>query len=122
MRFPGPAALLLFLSWIPGHSQTLGWNAGFDGFLDNREYYSIENPQTIFGSRTWGEIGADLGIDHRFRAGINYLYEFGYDVTAHVPNVTLYYASYNTEKVDFLIGAFPRLNCRNTRWSSCRIP
>ncbi len=109
MRFPAFVILFSFFAGIPGNAQSLEWNAGFDGFLDNREYFSIGNPQTIFGSRVWGEIGADLGDHHRFRAGINYLYEFGYTASAHIPDVTMYYR-YDAGKVDFMIGAFPRKN------------
>jgi len=109
MRFPVYLILLAFLTGMPGHAQSLEWNAGYDGFLDNREYFSIDNPQTIFGSRVWGEIGADLGDYHRFRAGINYLYEFGYTAFAHIPDATMYYR-YDREKIDFMIGAFPRRN------------
>jgi hypothetical protein len=88
-------------------AQSFNWNAGFDGFLDNREYYSINNTRTIFGSRIWGEIGADLGEHHRFMTGINYLYEFGHSIDAHLPGVIMYY-QYNSEQVDFLMGSFPR--------------
>lgn len=99
--------LVYLLSFNTAVAQSLGWNAGFDGFLDNREYYSIDNPQTIFAARTWGEVGADLDDYHRFRAGLNYLYEFGYDADARLPDVTMYYR-YDAERIDFLIGAFPR--------------
>ncbi|RPI46081.1 MAG: hypothetical protein EHM46_01005 [Bacteroidetes bacterium] len=109
MRLCYPVLLLVSLFRISAQAQPLGWNAGFDGFLDNREYYSINNPKTIFGSRTWGEIGADLEDGHRFRAGINYLYEFGYHATAHFPDPILYY-QYEARGIDFLIGAFPRGN------------
>lgn len=109
MRFSFYCALLFLFSGIPGHSQSFEWNAGYDGFLDNREYYSIENPQTIFGSRIWGEIGADLLDHHSIRAGLNYLYEFGYDLGSHVPKAIVYYR-YHAEKIHFLIGAFPRRN------------
>jgi hypothetical protein len=109
MRFHVCFTLFFFLAGIRGHAQSLGWNAGYDGFLDNREYFSIDNPNTIFGSRVWGEIGADLGGNHRFRAGLNYLYEFGYDAGAHIPGVTMYY-HYDAERIDFWIGAFPRRN------------
>jgi len=81
--------------------------AGFDAFLDNREYYSIENPQTIFGSRLRAELGGSLSGVHRLRVGINYLYEFGSSVDAHKPNLTLYY-EYNDLGIRLFAGAFPR--------------
>jgi len=98
---------LLLIIELPAHSQKFEWMAGFDGFLDNREYYSIDNPQTIFGSRIKGEIGASLADVHRLRFGINYLYEFGHDLDAHLPNVTMYY-QYDDDRINFQIGSFPR--------------
>lgn len=88
-------------------SQRFEWLAGFDGFLDNREYYSIDNPQTIFGSRFRAEVGGSIDDIHRLRAGINYLYEFGTAIDANKPNLTLYY-EYHNQGVRFLAGAFPR--------------
>ena len=88
-------------------SQDFEWNAGFDGFLDNREYFSIENPQTIFGARIRGEIGGSLNGTHRLRAGLNYLFEFGTDPWILQPDVTMYY-QLDYEPLEFYIGAFPR--------------
>lgn len=107
MRLIRLVPVFLLFPLASSFAQSFSWNAGFDGFLDNREYYSINNPRTIFGSRIWGEIGADLTEHHRFRAGLNYLYEFGYRIDAHLPDVIMYY-QYNSEKIDFLIGSFPR--------------
>ncbi len=103
---------VLIAAVIPGHSQSFSWNAGYDGFLDNREYFSIDNPQTIFGTRTWGEIGLDIGTNHQLRVGANYLYELGSDATDHLPDATMYYR-YNDNKFDFSIGAFPRRELLN---------
>ena len=108
MRLQSVILLLLF-STASSFAQSFNWNAGFDGFLDNREYYSINNTRTIFGSRAWAEIGADINEHHRFRTGLNYLYEFGYTIDAHLPDVTMYY-QYEDEKIDFFFGAFPRKN------------
>jgi len=102
--------ILMWLSLLMAptlSAKTLGYSAGFDGFLDNREYFSIDNPQTIFGGRTWGEIGADLEGGHRFRAGINYLYEFGSEPFEQLPDITMYY-QYEGAHTDLLVGAFPR--------------
>ncbi|MFO7852340.1 MAG: hypothetical protein ACQERS_09045 [Bacteroidota bacterium] len=107
MRLIQFVLVLLLLSKASAFAQSFGWNAGFDGFLDNREYYSINNAQTFFGSRAWGEIGADLREHHSFRVGLNYLYEFGHDTDAHLPDVTMYY-QYGSKKILFLIGSFQR--------------
>ncbi len=88
-------------------AQDFEWNAGFDGFLDNREYFSIENPQTIFGSRIRGEIGGSLSGMHRMRAGLNFLSEFGSDPWTRRPDITAYY-EFDQKPFNFFIGAFPR--------------
>jgi len=89
------------------NSQNFEWLAGFDGFLDNREYFSIKNPQTMFGARFRVEAGGSLSDLHGIRAGINYLYEFGYKIDAHKPVPTLYYR-YDDGKILLKTGAFPR--------------
>ena len=88
-------------------SQRFEWLAGFDGFLDNREYYSIHNPQTMFGSRFRAEVGGSIDGIHRLRVGINYLYEFGTAIDASKPNLTLYY-EYHNLGLRLFAGAFPR--------------
>jgi len=88
-------------------SQRFEWLAGFDGFLDNREYYSIHIPQTMFGSRFRAEVGGSIDDVHRLRAGINYLYEFGTAIDTHKPNLTLYY-EFQNHGVRLFAGAFPR--------------
>lgn len=88
-------------------AQDFEWNAGFDGFLDNREYFSIGIPKTMFGARLRGEIGASLGGQHRMRGGLNYLFEFGSDPWVRRPDVTLYY-EFDHKPFDFFLGAFPR--------------
>ena len=83
--------LTLSLLSLPARSQDFEWNAGFDGFLDNREYFSIDIPQTIFGSRIRGEIGGSLDGMHRLRGGLNFLFEFGSDPWVRRPDITMYY-------------------------------
>jgi len=102
---------LLLLSSI-ARTQDFEWNVGFDGFLDNREYYSIGNPQTIFGARVRGEIGGSLEQMHRLRVGINYLFEFGETNHNHWPDLTAYY-QLDLSPFNFYMGAFPRKNLLN---------
>ncbi len=109
MRYFFISLVLLLLIESPVVSQRVEWRAGFDGFLDNREYYSIDIPKTIFGSRAWGELGASLSDGHRIRVGLNYLYEYGYRLDAYPPDITMYY-QYSNERTDFRLGAFPRAN------------
>jgi len=102
-----PILLFTIAFSYPLHSQRFEWLAGFDGFLDNREYYSIHIPKTIFGSRFRAEVGGSIDGIHRLRVGINYLYEFGTAIDANKPNLTLYY-EYHNEGVMLFVGAFPR--------------
>lgn len=98
--------LILALALSSG-AQNFEWMAGFDAFLDNREYFSIENPHTMFGSRFRVEAGGSLADLHTIRAGVNYLYEFGYRIDACKPIPTLYYR-YDDGKILLYAGAFPR--------------
>lgn len=107
MRFPLLVFILMALVGLPVFAQQLEWAAGIDGFLDNREYYSIDQPQSMLGSRAKVEVGASLDQTHRLMFGIDYLYEFGQRPGSHSPGITLYY-QYYSEHTDFRIGAFPR--------------
>jgi hypothetical protein len=98
---------VIIISATFANAQNFEWEAGFDGFLDNREYFSTENPQTIFGNRVRLEVGGSLSETHRLRAGLNYLYEFGHHIDAHKPDLTLYY-QYNNEGLMLNFGSFPR--------------
>jgi hypothetical protein len=104
--------IVLFLMMIilitPIAGQEMEWAAGFDGFLDNREYQnSVQYAQTIFGARTWLELGGNIDQIHRLRAGFNYMCEFGSTYNAIKPSPVLYYQLHYNQ-VNFYIGAFPR--------------
>jgi hypothetical protein len=99
--------LIFTLLSVASGAQDFEWNAGLDGFLDNREYFITGNPQTIFGSRLRGEIGTTLKDIHRFRAGLNFLFEFGSDPWVRRPDYTAYY-QLDYGPFDFYIGSFPR--------------
>jgi hypothetical protein len=98
---------MLALLTLTAGAQDFEWSAGLDGFLDNREYYTTGNPQTIFGSRLRGEIGTTLKDIHRLRAGLNFLFEFGSDPWVRRPDYTAYY-ELDYGSFDFYIGSFPR--------------
>jgi hypothetical protein len=90
--------------------QAFEWTAGFDGFFDNREYFNeFTEPQTMFGSRLHAEVGFALNSRHKFRGGLNYLYEFGSKGDLVAPDITMYYNG-KSEHLKFFIGAFPRRN------------
>jgi hypothetical protein len=102
-------AVVLGLSFFCVTSgQYFKWNTGFHGFFDNREYFNkFIEPQTIFGSRLYADAGFMVNENNRFRAGFNYLYEFGSKGDLIAPDITMFYHGF-TKHVNFYIGAFPR--------------
>ncbi|MBN2611218.1 MAG: hypothetical protein JXB00_06645 [Bacteroidales bacterium] len=97
-----------FFYFTLSFNQTFEWQAGFHGFFDNREYFNeYTNDQTMFGARVSAGAGFAIDANNRFRAGLNYLYEFGSKGELIAPDITLYY---HAEKgpLKFLLGAFPR--------------
>lgn len=91
-------------------AQQLETAFNFHGFVDNREYAKSNRvSQTIFGARFAPELGLLIDSVHRFRAGVNFLKEFGSkNFTDNIAPVIYY--QYQKEKNNFFIGAFPRLN------------
>ena len=81
---------------------------GFDGILDNREYftpYAIH--QTIFGARINPGVAFQWDTVHQLHVGLNYMYEFGGELLGVMPQIDLYY-SYEGEQLQFRFGSFPR--------------
>jgi hypothetical protein len=63
-------------------------------------------PQTILGARGAFEIGVDF--DHpQLRGGISHLQEFGSEMYAQKPKLTLYY-QFENKRTNFTFGSFPR--------------
>jgi hypothetical protein len=88
-------------------AQDFEYQVLFEGIGDNREYFSGKaNSQTILGSRGAFEVGLNMD-NHRIRAGLSHLLEFGSEINYHIPKLTLYY-NYSDEQKAFLFGAFPR--------------
>lgn len=91
-------------------AQHIIWDVGFDGFLDNREYFNdYSTHQTIFGSRINACAGIQINRHHIMMAGFNYLYEFGSLQNDFIPDVTIYYNGHQGP-VNFYLGSFPRHN------------
>ncbi|MCG8698700.1 MAG: hypothetical protein MI922_11665, partial [Bacteroidales bacterium] len=92
----------------PAKSQELLWKAGNWGFFHNQEYFNdFIEPQTMGGSRIYGQIGLKPNENQEFFAGVDYLYEFGsepYDQTI----APIIYFHHENKLVDFYVGAFPR--------------
>ena len=98
--------LLLLISLITG-AQDFEYQVLFEGIGDNREYTrTYAMPQTILGARGAFELGINVD-DHKLRGGLSHLLEFGSDIDAQKPKLTLYYQFYDAQK-QFLFGAFPR--------------
>ncbi len=103
--------LLILFIVLPlyGISQNFEYNILFDGIGDNREYFNdYTMPQTILGSRGAFEIGVSID-QHRIRAGVSKLYEFGSDINHNKPQIILYY-QYTDKTKQFLMGSFARKN------------
>ena len=91
-------------------AQDIGWQVGFHGFADNREYaHSGRYSQSILGVRIAPEIYFSLDSSHFLHAGVNYLHEFGSNPSSRRNRVlpTIYY-NYKRKGHDFYIGMFPR--------------
>ena len=99
--------LLLFLGSLLGKAQDFEYRVLFEGIGDNREFTSTyAKPQTILGARGAFEIGINTD-EHHIRGGLSHLLEFGSDIDAQKPKLTLYY-QFSDEKKEFAFGAFPR--------------
>jgi hypothetical protein len=99
--------LLFILSTLLVKSQIFEYQVLFEGIGDNREYFNeIAYQQTILGARSEFEFGVKFD-NHRMRGGLSQLLEFGSDIDAQKPKLTLYY-QFKNEQTEFLFGAFPR--------------
>ena len=102
-----PIFLLLIFSTAFLKAQNLEYQVLFEGIGDNREFTpSYATPQTILGTRGAFEVGVNFD-NHRLCGGLSHLFEFGSDLDAQKPKLTLYYQFQETNK-EFLFGAFPR--------------
>lgn len=98
--------LFLFISLL-AKSQDFEYKILFEGIGDNREYfYDGAYPQTILGTRGAFETGVKFD-NHRLRVGLSQLFEFGSDIDAQKPKLTMYY-QFKNHRNEFLFGAFPR--------------
>lgn len=99
--------LIFILSGLISQAQEFKYQLLFEGIGDNREFTQpLANPQTIMGSRGAFEVGVDID-KHQLRGGLSHLLEFGSDLDAQKPKLTLYYQFRDDDKT-FAFGAFPR--------------
>ncbi|WP_320112542.1 hypothetical protein [Draconibacterium orientale] len=99
-------ALLTLMGFL-AHAQEFKYQLLFEGIGDNREFSPpYAYPQTIMGSRGAFEVGVNID-NHQLRGGLSHLLEFGSDLDAQKPKLTLYY-QFEGEGKEFAFGAFPR--------------
>ncbi|MDX8339876.1 hypothetical protein SLH46_11820 [Draconibacterium sp. IB214405] len=99
--------LLFFFGALSSQAQEFKYQLLFEGIGDNREFtHEYAYPQTIMGSRGAFEVGVDID-NHQLRGGLSQLLEFGSDLDAQKPKLTLYY-QFQDEDKEFAFGAFPR--------------
>ena len=99
--------ILLVVITFWGKSQDFEYKVLFEGIGDNREYFNnLAYPQTILGARAAFETGVKFD-NHRIRGGLSHLLEFGSDIDAQKPKLTIYY-QFKDNQTEFLFGAFPR--------------
>jgi hypothetical protein len=89
-------------------AQQFDWKTGYLGFMDNRE---VDNTafygQTMFGSRLNGEIGVSPDSTNRFAAGLDFLYEYGWQGPYKRPSLVLYYEG-SFKNLNYSFGSFNR--------------
>lgn len=89
-------------------SQHFDWEAGYQGFFDNREYPNeYARSQTMFGSHAYGYAGFTLDPHHAFYAGMDFLYEFGGEIRVESFHPIVYF-QLKRDYIDLRLGAFPR--------------
>ena len=99
--------LFFVFTSVFANAQKFEYQVLFEGIGDNREFFSqLAHSQTILGTRTAFELGVEKD-GHRLRGGLSYLFEFGSDIDAQKPKLTMYY-QFESEQTEFLFGAFPR--------------
>jgi hypothetical protein len=89
-------------------AQEFIWKAGNFSFFDNREYFNnYVQPQTMFGTQTFGEIGFKVDEQNSFSGGANFLYEFG--SKSSKDNIKpIAYFKHNGKYVKLMVGSFSR--------------
>lgn len=97
-----------FYTFLKG--QSFRWQAGLNGFFDNREYQTpYAESQTMFGTRMFGYANLKLNREIDIGTGLDMLYEFGDELRKNNLKPVLY-LHFNKEFVDFIFGSFPRRN------------
>lgn len=103
--------IILLIAFLTNLSaQRAVWEAGYNGFFDNREYFNdYVEPQTMFGSRVFGYGGFSINETQAFFAGLDILYEFGDKIQEEDLSPILFF-EFQKDFIDLRMGAFPRKN------------
>ncbi|HBG58676.1 MAG TPA: hypothetical protein DDX07_11760 [Porphyromonadaceae bacterium] len=101
--------LAVVSSVVSLHAQEYRWKVGVDYFFDNQEYEksSFIDPQTMNGIWLNPLAGISWDSTHTLYGGVNLLKIPGIKEAVNKVDVTLYY-QYETPRVLFRAGAFPR--------------
>jgi hypothetical protein len=100
--------LLTFFQFQDAINQDIIWHLGIHNFFDNREYFNnYVQPQSMLGTRVFGDIGLSLDKNNQFCTGANILYEYG--SSFHSKNISpVIYFKHQSEFAQVNMGAFPR--------------
>lgn len=106
--------MLTFCSLASVQAQDYIWKLGFDYFFDNREYEksSFTDPQTLNGIWITPAGGISWDSSHTVVAGVDMLKIPGMRKAIDKIDLTLYY-QYQTPKITFRAGSFPRRDVLN---------
>ena len=90
------------------YGQRVSMQTGFNGFLDNREYYNpYAQPQTMFGVRLSGIGKITFSQNIEIGAGADILYEFG-DKLRNENIKPVIYFHFDKKFINLYLGTFPR--------------
>lgn len=103
------STIIMFFTTIPSMGQQLRWDMGLDYFFDNTEYEksTFVESQTMNGIRFQPLAGFTWDEKHAIYGGFHLLKIPGTNTVLDKTELTLFY-EYQTPKVIFKAGAFPR--------------
>lgn len=89
-------------------NQEIIWHSGIHNFFDNREYFNnYVQPQSMLGTRVFGDIGLATDKNSQFCAGVNILQEYGASFNSQNIKPVLYF-KHTSNNAQVNMGAFPR--------------
>ncbi len=105
--------ILIPLFELSAKAQEFIWDAGVNGFFDNREYFNdYVEPQTMFGIRPFGTIGLRISDYYQISFGLDVLYEFGGAIDKDNLKPIIYF-QFKKEPLNLIFGSSPRKDLIN---------